>query len=304
MNLFALSGLITVVACIAVVFVVLTKTRNIVNWLCTFFTICVGLWGLGAFRVALIKDINLSLVWWKIAHVGVIFIPVSFLHFVYCFIGKKEKGHIIFAYSMSFFFLVTLITGHLINHVEWVFDSFYYDGRPPTFLYYIFAAWWVAEVFYGHILLYRNMKMTTSMKKNQIKYFFLATAAGFSGGTTCFLPVFGLDIYPYGNLTVPLYPIIIAYAILKYQLMDIKVAVTRAGIFLIVYTLVLGVPFWVGYRTQTWFIPTFFMFVLATVGPLIYRFLQKKAENVLLAQQKHYQKILLQSAKGMVKEHD
>ncbi|MBU1121586.1 MAG: GAF domain-containing sensor histidine kinase, partial [Candidatus Omnitrophica bacterium] len=142
------------------------------------------------------------------------------------------------------------------------------------------------------------------IRKNQIKYFFLATIVGYGGGATCFLPVFGIDIYPYLNFTVPLYPLIMAYAIVKYQLMDIKVAVTRAGIFLIVYTFVLGVPFWVGYRTQTWFIPTFFMFVLATVGPLIYRFLQKKAENVLLAQQKHYQKILLQSAKGMVKEHD
>src|SRR5205823_7464025 len=64
-------------------------------------------------------------------------------------------------------------------------------------------------------------------RKNQIKYFFLATVVGFSCGTTCFLPVFGIDVYPILNFTVPLYPIIMTYAIARYRLMDISIVIHK-----------------------------------------------------------------------------
>jgi signal transduction histidine kinase len=46
------------------------------------------------------------------------------------------------------------------------------------------------------------------------------------------------------------------------------------------------------------------MFVLASAGPIVYRLLQRKAEAVLLARQRAYQKFLLSAAKGMAHEHD
>jgi signal transduction histidine kinase/uncharacterized UPF0146 family protein len=85
---------------------------------------------------------------------------------------------------------------------------------------------------------------------------------------------------------------------------DIKIAFTRAGIFLIVYGFVLGIPFIVLYRTGSGLFATSLAVIFATIGPLIYRFFQKKAESVILIQQRHYQRILLQAALGMVTEHD
>ncbi len=67
-------------------------------------------------------------------------------------------------------------------------------------------------------------------------------------------------------------------------------------------------PFWIGYHIRNdiklWFIPISFMFILATPGPLIYRYFQKKAEDLLLAKQKFYQKTLIEASKGIVKEHN
>ncbi|RKY45375.1 MAG: hypothetical protein DRP81_03965 [Candidatus Omnitrophota bacterium] len=86
--------------------------------------------------------------------------------------------------------------------------------------------------------------------------------------------------------------------------MDIRVAITRVGIFLALYTAVLGLPFYLGYQTNSWVLSTSFAATFATIGPLIYRTIQKKAEDLLLAQQRHYQHILLQAAGGMIREHN
>jgi len=123
-------------------------------------------------------------------------------------------------------------------------------------------------------------------------------------GSFYFLLVLRSYTPPIDNLLMVVFASIIAYAIIKYHLMDIRVAITRAGIFLVLYTLVLGLPFYVGYKTHSWVLSASIAFILATIGPAIYRLLQKKAENLLLAKQRRYQHLLLTAARGMSQEHN
>jgi len=37
-----------------------------------------------------------------------------------------------------------------------------------------------------------------------------------------FLPVFNINVYPYSNFLIAIYPFVITYAIIKYRLMDVK----------------------------------------------------------------------------------
>lgn len=147
----------------------------------------------------------------------------------------------------------------------------------------------------------------TGIIKARLRYIIIGTAAGvvLSGITNVILPWFNdfrlMWSAPFCSL---IWLAGAVYAIVKYRLMDIKVAFTRAGIFLVVYTLVLGIPFIVLKHTGSGLVATSLAVVFATMGPLIYRFLQMKAESVILAQQRRYQKILLQAAIGMVTEHD
>ncbi|MFA5276007.1 MAG: HAMP domain-containing sensor histidine kinase [Candidatus Omnitrophota bacterium] len=93
--------------------------------------------------------------------------------------------------------------------------------------------------------------------------------------------------------------------------MDIKVAITRAGIFVVVYTLVLGLPFaaagifkgWLIDKlgVQWWVAPLGLMAMLATIGPFFYIYVQRKAENKLLREQKRYQSTLKQASVGMTR---
>ncbi|MCA9399414.1 MAG: GAF domain-containing sensor histidine kinase [Candidatus Omnitrophica bacterium] len=89
---------------------------------------------------------------------------------------------------------------------------------------------------------------------------------------------------------------------IKFHLMDITIVLTRTSIFIAVYSLVLGIPFIVGYRLLgggTWLLPVSLMAVFATIGPFIYLFIQKKAEDKLLQEQRQYQSTLRHASLGM-----
>jgi len=56
-------------------------------------------------------------------------------------------------------------------------------------------------------------------------------AISFSGGIICYLPNLGINIYPWGQYAIPLYPLIISYAILKHQLMDVRLVIRKTLIY-------------------------------------------------------------------------
>ena len=116
---------------------------------------------------------------------------------------------------------------------------------------------------------------------------------------------FRIDIYPYCSaLFLGIYPLIIVYAIIKYRLMDIHVAITRIGIFSILYVLLLFIPFYIGYQTKSWILSAICAFIFASVGPFIFNKLQKKATDLILMRQRRYQKTLLRMAEGMTRIYD
>jgi len=157
----------------------------------------------------------------------------------------------------------------------------------------------VGVTIYAHILMYRHYQSLSGLKRNQIKYIVLGTAIGFLGGSTNYPLWYGIPIPPIGNILVSVYVFLLAYSIIRYRLMDINLIITRAGIFICVYALVLGIPFYCAYSLGLWKYSLWLMMVLATTGPLIYLYIQKQAEKKLLEEQHQYQLTLQQASLGM-----
>jgi len=155
------------------------------------------------------------------------------------------------------------------------------------------------------------MYIASSIERNQIKYVLLAAIIGFMGGVTNYPLWFGIKMLPWGNILVSVYVAIMAYAMVKHHLLDIRIAVSRVVVFSIVYGGLLGVPVFIGLHYgralnkaigfNWWLIPAGIIGILASIGPVVYSRLQKKLEDVLLAKQRRYQRILLQAAEGMIK---
>jgi len=304
MTLFALSGLFIAVTALTLILILVIYGRKRLHLIWAFFNLSVFTWGIGTFVAGNATTPQLALFGWQLSLMGGVFIAPSFYHTVCTFCGIERRKLIIFGYSIGIITEILFIFKKVILLDNWtfLFNSIYYF--KGTIFYFVIMLCWGGIVALSYLELFRFQKINKGRQYMQALYLGYSALFGFIGGASAHLPSVGLNIYPYGNFGVAIYAIIGTYAILRLHLLDIKVAFTRAGIFLCVYAFILGFPFYFGYKTNLWIWSTVFMAILATVGPLIYNFLTRKAENVILAEQKRYQAFLLKASDGMVHEPD
>jgi len=238
MNVFSFSGLILGITCTLLSLIVGIRKKTNLQRIWVFFNIVIAIWGFGAFLIGTATTPASALLSWRIAHIGVILIPVCFFHTICIFseIEAKRKKYIIFAYLQGLFFIFLSFTGLFIVKVRFVFNSIYYN-QPTNLLYLIFLIIWISLVIWGNYELIIYYLKSSGVKKKQSLYLLIGMLLGFSGGITNFFPMFGIDIYPFGNFTIPIYCLISTYAILRYRLMDINLVFRKS----MVYSLSAGI---------------------------------------------------------------
>jgi signal transduction histidine kinase len=229
MNPFALAGFLTSISSLVFGFFVFSRnpTRRL-NQLWLAFTMAVALWGLGSIWIALEPDPARALLAWRLAFaVSVIWIPIVFLHFTCVFSGISHPWLLRASYLAGVLCVPLILTSpHFFSGVRLTFSSFYYS-TPGPLLFTFFTIGWLGLTMYSHFLLAQAFRRSSDAKRAQIKYFFIATAVGYAGGSLEFLPIFGFDLYPWGHFAIPVYPIIMAYAIVKYRLMDTSIVLEK-----------------------------------------------------------------------------
>ena len=305
MNIYAISGLINaILVSILGIFVYSKNKNNILNRKYSIFCFFVAAWCFCYFQWQIADTKAVAFFWSRGLMAGAIFIPISFLNFVLSLLGlyEEKKGYISYGYPIFVFFFLSNFTNLFIKDLA---QRMFFPFWPvPGILFTPFLMLWLFYCIYPCYLLFVHHKHFSGEKQNQIKYVLLGILVGYSTGSTNYFLWYNIPIPPYGNLIVPLFVGLMAYAIVKFRLMEIRIAVTRAGLSLFVYAIVLGVPFWLGYRIlgsiSFWYIPLILGIVFAFIGPLFYGFLRGKAENILLAEQKAYQKVLAEASQGMV----
>ncbi len=236
MNAFSVSGLLTGLSSIAFGYFVYLKGRErSVNRLWFYFSISVAVWGWGSMWIALARTPAEALLAWRVAFgFGVVWIPILFAHFVHVFCERPRTHFLIVSYAHGIIFAPLAFTELFFSSVRPVFSFFY---ATPGYVFPYFVFWWVSTVAYSHVLLALAGSKSTGQKKTQIAYFLLATAIGFIFGSLDYLPIFSIDLYPYGNFAIVLYPIIMTYAIVRYRLLDISVVLNKG----LAYAIVLGI---------------------------------------------------------------
>lgn len=308
LNPFSISGIVLSVTSILLTLILLIYGKSNLHKICALFNFVIFIWGIGSIYIGSIQNSETALHFWRWIKISITFIPILNYHVVYllCRLNNRKILYLVYLQGIIFSIL-SVTTTAFISKVQYVFNSFYYD--VPGSLYYIYFLIWAFIVLYTHIILFKVFLGSKGRLRSQILYFFTGTVVGFSGGISNFFPTFGINFYPFGNYTIPLYSAIITYAVIRYRLLDITVAITRTGIFVAVYSLILGIPFALAFGWQEklislfgkswWIVPLVCSTVLATVGPFIYLYIQKKAEDQLLREQKRYQMTLRQASLGM-----
>ncbi len=303
MNFYALLPTITSVMFLFLGFFVYLKNRkSSLNRVYLIFCITIFFWLFPFSLMYWTKDPQHAYVFAKMGFLGVVTLAVGMFHMVVTFLDHPYKKYIGILYSVSIgFFLTGLFTNYFYSGIKEHFWGYY-----PTAgnLYFLVLIQFVFVISVVMILLIKNINNSSfsAIKQQQLKYLFSGCSITFLGAGDYITKYSFIEIYPFGYVLVLIFTGIITVSIVKTNLMDIKLALTQTGIVIVLYTLVLGIPFYLGFRTGEWFWASLMLFCLSTIGPMILKYLQRKAERLLLAEQNAYQQLLVQASKGMMQQ--
>ena len=213
------------------------------------------------------------------------------------------------AFFYTFWGLITFLAAILrpdlfIPTVQFKVGYNAYPNPGPLFLFssiFFFTA--NAKAFLILFSVYKNVPV---LRKQQFMYIFISFLVGFSGGIMMFLPVYDIMIPPYGIFLVPVFLGVSTWITIRYQLLDVRLFVSRAILLFVVYLFILGLPLGFAFLgrgileyvlgVNWWMGPLFLSFLLATAGPFISVYFIRQAEQGLLRQETLYQNVLLQLA--------
>jgi len=287
-------------------FVFLSNKKSKINLSFSIFDLVISCWLLFSAFASISTDAKTILFWFKASYATVIILPYVFLSFAFSVVGKKNRFvsflallHVIFFLS-SLWFSDLLIEG--VYHYSWGYYPRASLSLHPFFLL-SFCGLFSYTIFIFICKIKDRQDDISALDRLRAIYILLGTLLGVLSSFD-FIANYGIDFYPAGFIFALLYPSILTYAILKYRLLDIRVAVTRAGIFTLIYTFVLGLPLWLGIRTGFWIWATILMGILSTIGPFIYSYLRQQIENALFKEQQRYQQAIRELAKRMVQIRD
>jgi hypothetical protein len=249
LNLFAVGSLFLFLVCLFFAVLIIRRTDYKLFLLFALEYIAVGTWGGCAFLLAISRTHDEAFLWMRLGHIGVSFIPVFLFHIIYRLSNSRRKPLLIFVYLQAILFsLLSIFKSPLfMKGVRYVFDAFYYS--VPGTLYHVFLAIWLCLVIYSHYKIFLLWRKTeTGLKTGQLVYIFIACSLGFIGGAANFLPIYGIDIYPYGNFIIVFYMPIFFYVLTRHRMFDIKAALQRTLIFISIFAVAFIILVSGGYR--------------------------------------------------------
>ncbi|MQY53170.1 MAG: hypothetical protein GH154_02045, partial [Firmicutes bacterium] len=306
MTLLGFSGLLNTICNISLGTFVLSKNRKGIQNI-TYFALSfsIALYSFGYFLWQFANNEAYALSWFRILVLGIILINVTYLHFVFAFLGilHRKRKFIIACYAINFIFILLNFSSLLYIRLVPKYGLGFWP--IPTNLFHIYLSFWFFQLFYGFNFLLKGYRKASGFKREQIRYFLAAAIVGFLGGATNWPMWYNIHFPPYMNILISVSLGIVAYAIVTYRLMNINVAVTKTAIFTTVYSIFLGIPplvlilhrdfLYRHFGVYWWLVPAGVAGceLLAFVAPSINHYFQERANRVLLKKQRIYQQNLI-----------
>jgi signal transduction histidine kinase len=299
------------------VFVLLKNSKAIINRTYFLTFISASFWSLGFWFLLNSKSYKEAYLWRYIMDFGSILLPAFWLHFVFSILGEKKKKIVITFYIFTSIVIILnalefFLPGIFIKTLE---QKLVFDFYPTaSFGYYLFALLYIVIIPYSLWILINKYKESSRLNKVQLKFILVASIFGFSGGGMAFLPTFNIYVLPLGVIFIPIYPIIIGYAIIKYRFLNIRLVVTRSILYTILVATVASffalavvvVGNAIGDNTQTSKIFTYIItsFIVVVFLDPVKRAWAKITDKIFYKDKIDYQELLREAGNVVAREID
>ncbi|MBF0388036.1 MAG: hypothetical protein HQL20_09330 [Candidatus Omnitrophica bacterium] len=245
----AVTGLITFlvgVVCVAILLFSRPLNRLKVLWaMICFFG---GLWGLGFFITYTATSYEVAYRGLNFCNHMVLFVPLFLLHFSLAFSGEEKRGYR--ELIASYLLVIGIFAGAIIfpqlfiPRLKHIMNFAYYPVPGP--LYHVFMAFCIFAYGRSFFTLFREYQRTVSLRRQQLKYFFLGLGAMFLGAIQTVMPVYDIKIEPIGAFAPPILLGLTTLILSKYYLPDLKVFVLRGFLIVVICGAIPALPFTVG----------------------------------------------------------
>lgn len=217
--------------------------RNRANSWFSLYLLSMILWSLGSFHAHLEQAPEKTLLLNRLMLFGSVGMPISFFGFVQFFLGKDRKRWLVFGWILYLVIQIANMLGYVIR------SAYVSNGRlinvygPALFLpslswvlFIGFSAWDLSQAF---------RKTKDVIYRNRIKYLFTAIIVIFIGSITNSTPRLGVYPIDIGFNVVSAF--LIAYAILRFHLLDLSVFIRKSLLYSIPTLVLWGIYFLVFY---------------------------------------------------------
>ncbi len=222
---------------------------------------------------------------------------------------SRHRLAIYVSFILGTIFIGGVFCGGFFSGVAQISIFRYYAVPGVMFPWYL--VYFASNVLFSHYLLLRELFVGSNGHSNKIKCMLFSSVVGFLGGAGTFFPLYGYPALGFFSVLLPLYPLIVSFAIVRHQLMDINIFIKRTVVFAGLLSFVFGI-----YMFATLFIRSVlssFLIVndfwsnamaiaLIVIGydPLR-TFLINLTDKYLFQKQYDYHKVLKDASRGMAK---
>jgi signal transduction histidine kinase len=243
LNFYAIPPFVAAILIISLGIFVFTKNRkSITNLAWLFVCLPFFVWLSGDALLFSTTNTKLGDFFSRYIYCSITAIPVTF----YCFAAKI--ANVVLSNRIKFLFgLYYLVCFTLLVKTDWIITSVhpYFWGFYPLAgkLHGLYLFFWAMIYLSTLHLLYKKMncKTETEETRRRLTYVFLAFATGGLLGPQDFIQNYGFEFYPFGYFCVPVIIGFVSYAILRHNLLDIKVVIKKWVIYSVFVTILTAI---------------------------------------------------------------
>lgn len=186
-----------------------------------------------------IADLDLAWKAWMF-NASDVFIAIFAAHFYLVYVmdeGDKYKIplRIVYAYGTILLTAILLFPRSFLPYVEpkLYFESYLVPG--PLYIYMI-----ILFIGVGSYIIFETVKkyfrLPSGVEKRKLEYFIIAPLYAYITGSTAFILVYDIPVDPILSPLNSLFIVIVAYGVIKQQVLDIRIVIKRAFIYSILIT--------------------------------------------------------------------
>lgn len=234
----------TLISALLGFFVLFKNKKDKVNRSFFYFCISVALWSLFYAGWPQAETAQETLFWFQLLHIGAIFAPITYYHFVLNWLGlfRSKKFSVYLGYFLALVFLSFIFTEYFISDIAPKFSLRYW--AEPGIIYHFYLVYFFFYPFYSSVILYVNRKKVQAVKREQINYILIGVILSFLGGSTNYFLWYNINIPPYGNILGSSFVIFTAYVMITKRFLGTTIVVRKSSVyFFSLWTLALFVFF-------------------------------------------------------------